>query len=120
MNTIILPWPDSRYYPNNFRKLHWGTQTQLAASARFEGATEARQSKLQVSVNDEGVLPVTLEFTPPKRRGIQPDDDAMISMIKSHRDGIADVIGIDDNKWRINKPVIHPREGRGQVKVVFG
>lgn len=42
-------------------------------------------------------LHLRITFNPPDRR--KRDLDNLLASIKSHLDGVADVIGVDDSKW---------------------
>ena len=59
-------------------------------------------------------LSVTVTFRPPNLRN--RDDDNLIASLKSGRDGIADVIGVDDGKWDVSY-VFGPPMKRGGVLV---
>ena len=98
---VTLPWPDKRLSPN--ARLHWRAKVGPKQAARIASQHYALASKGFYSVRDalkgtEGPIPVAVRFYPPDRR--HRDDDNMIGSLKSHRDGIAEVLGVDDRRFR--------------------
>lgn len=118
MKSIIFPWPDARLLPNRKSKLHRIVANRIVQAARTEAFYEV---KAQAPRKHGLTAPVsvTLEFTPPKRSGPIPDQDNMVAMMKAPLDGISDAIKIDDRHFELEKPIIHKREGNGQVKVIL-
>lgn len=91
---VDLPWPSRVLHPN--ARVHWGKRAKAAKAARLAAAWAAKAAKLGPIEAD--LLKVTAVFSPPDDR--PRDDDGMLSNIKSYLDGIADVIGIDDSRFR--------------------
>lgn len=95
MMAVDLPWPDRRLHPN--ARPHYLAKASAAKKARADAALCAKAAGM--SHINASALVVTVIFSPPDSRG--RDLDGMLSNIKPHLDGIADVIGIDDRHWRL-------------------
>nr|DAT53543.1 MAG TPA: crossover junction endodeoxyribonuclease [Bacteriophage sp.] len=121
MLEIVLPYTPSKLNPNRSKTLN-----------NFEFAREFKKYKQQAyfltkqALEGKGTLDFTnceklslsLTFYPPDRR--KRDDDNMIASFKAGRDGIAQALGIDDNLFHIEKPLIgDPVRPHGQIKVVI-
>lgn len=98
MTVIELPWPSKDLHPN--ARIHWAKKARAVKQARSDAAWVALAQGVRTH-DFAGVmgLDYSLVFVPPDKR--HRDDDGMISSIKSYCDGIADVIGVDDSKWRL-------------------
>lgn len=107
---VVLPWPDRRLHPN--ARAHRMAKASAAKKARADAAWCAKAAGLRKI--DASALMVTAVFSPPDNRG--RDLDNMLSNIKPHLDGIADVIGVDDRHWRIALERAEPVEG-GNVRI---
>jgi crossover junction endodeoxyribonuclease RusA len=100
--TITLPWPDFSLLGGNASgKLR--DRMRAKKAARNAGAACALEANghLFRGRNPSGSnakVRVCVEFQPPTERA--PDDDNAIKALKHFRDGIASVIGIDDNPKR--------------------
>ncbi len=91
---LTLPWPPHDLSPN--ARVHWAALAKAKKSYRFACAIEAtRQGARRI---DAPSLDVHFTFYPPTRRRI--DLDNCLSRIKSGIDGLVDVLGVDDSKWR--------------------
>ena len=93
--SVTLPWPDRILHPNE--RPHWAVKARTAKKARQRGAVETIAAGFR-RIEAEA-LKVTITFTPPDNR--PRDTDGMLSSLKSYLDGVADVIGVDDSRWRI-------------------
>lgn len=104
MIELELPWPDRALHPNS--RGHWSKRAKAAKAARLEGFCLAKADRLRffLAKMNQGneKLHLHLDFYPPDRR--KRDDDGCLSSFKPYRDGIADALGIDDNRF-----VSHPR-----------
>ena len=110
MIELTLPWPPKILSPN--ARSHWAPKAKAKKAYRQIGYLLACNSKRQAWVGD---LRVWLTFAPPSRRHF--DHDGLISRMKAGFDGIADALGIDDNRFRIERPeIVAPVKG-GQVRV---
>ena len=56
-----------------------------------------------------------LTFVPPNKRGF--DLDNLLARMKSGLDGLADVLGVDDNNWQLEIDKAEPNKIGGMVKV---
>lgn len=98
---IIFGWPDRALHPNE--RVHWSKKAVSAKAARrtaFLLAFEAGWKNVQWP---EGRLHLWITFFPPDRR--RRDDDGLLTSFKPFRDGIADLIGIDDNRF-VSHPLV--------------
>lgn len=94
---FTLPWPPSALSPNA-RHSHWSAlskakksyRSACALTALSQGATKIKADRLHV----------TLTFVPPTRA--RRDADNCLAAMKSGLDGLADVLGVDDSRWRIS------------------
>lgn len=116
---ITLPWPDKRLSPN--ARLHWRARVGPKQSARIRSGWTAVAAKGFHSAKDalqasEGPIPIKVTFYPPDKR--RRDDDNMIGAFKAHRDGIADALGVDDNRFRATYVFAEPEKpGRVEVEI---
>lgn len=95
-STVILPWPPKELSPN--ARLHWRV---LALAKKAYRAACAQEAKAQgIGPMQANGLHVSLVFVPPNRRAF--DLDGLLSRMKSGLDGLADVVEIDDSKWRLS------------------
>lgn len=102
MIELELPWPDRALHPN--ARVHWAKRNKATKMARVFANMKVRECgwRKGQSVAYDGKLSLHLDFYPPDRR--KRDDDGCLSSFKPYRDGIADALGIDDNRF-----VSHPR-----------
>lgn len=105
--TFTLPWPPSSLSPNA-RHGHWGTAARAKKAYRTACAWTARQQG--ATRLDAPSLAVTLRFVLPDRRA--RDIDNLVASMKSGLDGLADVLGVDDSRWRWPEP---PQIVTGQI-----
>lgn len=92
---IALPWPDRVLSPN--WRGHWAVKANAVKRARSHAGWMAKAAGWRALPPQ--VLPVTITFHPPDRRG--RDTDNALSALKGALDGISSVIGIDDRHWRL-------------------
>jgi crossover junction endodeoxyribonuclease RusA len=108
---LILPWPPSTLSPNarQHHMAHYvakrAYRTACAWSARQQGATRIDAKRLDVA----------LVFVPPSKRRYDPDN--CLARMKSGIDGLADVLGVDDSRWRISFEMSDEVGGMVRVKV---
>lgn len=108
MHELILPWPPRECSPN--ARVHWSKKAKAAKAYRQLCWALAKQSSIAAP---DGMLALWIDFYPPDRRA--RDDDNLIAMFKSGRDGIADALGIDDKRFRA-MPYVQDKTG-GYVSV---
>lgn len=89
---LILPWPPKELNPNATG--HWSKRAKAAKSYRHACRIITFASGIKAP---EGRVLLVLEFVPPNRQ--RRDDDNLVACFKAGRDGIADALGIDDNRF---------------------
>jgi hypothetical protein len=107
--TILLPWPSKDLSPN--ARVHHFVKASAAKKSRQDGWIAALASGARQL--DWPAVEAQWVFFPPSRRHF--DDDGLVSRCKAARDGVADAIGIDDHKWRMEAPVIAGTVKGGKV-----
>ena len=110
---VILPWPVKELSPN--ARVHWAVKAAATKSARTNAgwATKAAGIPKLPSVP----LKLTVTYNPPSRRKL--DGDNLISRLKPVFDGIADAIGVDDSKFKIEPPIRAEPVKHGAVKITL-
>jgi crossover junction endodeoxyribonuclease RusA len=90
---LRFDWPPVDLSPN--ARLHWRKKAAAVKVGRAMGLYEA---KTWIERNGEIKLPPAIEldwtFTPPDHR--KRDDDNMLAMMKSYRDGVFQAFGAND------------------------
>lgn len=109
---LHLPWPPSVLSPN--ARTHWANLAKAKKKYRRECALIATQQGAR-KINAQH-LDVEFVFHPPSKRRI--DLDNCIARMKSGIDGIADVIGVDDSKWRMSFELAESERG-GRVRITI-
>ena len=89
---LELPWPPKELSPN--ARVHWAVKSRLAKKYRADCNILAKRAGI---VAPEGGILLVLEFVPNDLR--RRDDDNLVAAFKAGRDGIADALGIDDNRF---------------------
>lgn len=105
---LWLPWPDPALNPNK-RHRHWSVRTKAAKRARALTGIAARAEWGQPEL-PPGRLALWLTFYPPDKR--RRDEDNLIAGFKPYRDGLADALGIDDNRFHA-RPFVHEETRKG-------
>ena len=108
---VTFPFPPKELSPNS--RLHWAKRAKAVKSYRQECMIIARNAGLRVDWPGQVHLWVTF-FRPNRRRY---DDDGLFSRFKAGRDGIADALGIDDNRF-LYRPYLHDEVRPGGEVVV--
>jgi len=107
---IDLPWPPKELSPN--ARTHWAKRSKVAKGYRAACHLLAKKAGLVAPVGRALLL---LEFVPPDRR--RRDDDNMLASFKAGRDGLADALGIDDNRFVTQLQVSREVVPGGAVRV---
>jgi crossover junction endodeoxyribonuclease RusA len=115
---IELPWPPKELSPNS--RTHWRKKASVAKGYRNDCYLLTKAANHPPLETEDGGLVLAIEFVPPDRR--QRDDDNCLAAFKSGRDGIADALGINDNRfkttlWLSDKPV---KGGMVRVSITVG
>lgn len=111
-NSVILPWPYKQLSPN--ARVHFMTLAKFKRVYRSACFVLAKQAKLDVP---DGDIRIVLEFYPPTKRN--RDDDNLVAMMKCGLDGVADALGVNDSRFRLQPPVVMPEQG-GYVRLTVG
>ena len=110
---LVLPWPSRALHPN--ARGHWSKRAAAAKSARQQASWLARIAGWHITGWPDGRLHVWIDGYEPDRR--RRDHDGFLSSLKPSLDGIADAMGIDDNRF-VPHPYIKDevRKG-GEVRI---
>ena len=95
---IKLPWPAKALSSN--ARVHWSEKARATAKARHEAAMVAKSAGVGCWPDAD----ILIEYWPPSRRG---DVSNVASSLKSLIDGIADAMGCDDRKFRVDFPSMY-------------
>lgn len=93
--TFKLPWPPKECSPN--ARGHWSKKAKAARAYRNECAYDALFFGARNMKLSDGPIGLDLAFFPPDRR--RRDDDNIIASFKAGRDGLADALRVDDNRF---------------------
>lgn len=106
MIVVNLPWPPHQLNPN--KRLHWSRKSRAARLYRnmcyVLTKNEIQSSDYHFAGTSKMVF--SIEFCPPDNR--RRDDDNMLASFKAGRDGVADALGVDDNKFVTSFEVCDP------------
>lgn len=106
-----MPWPQRILSPN--ARAHWAQIARAKKALRTEWAWQAKaQGMGEVACK---ALTLHLEFVPPDRRA--RDMDNMLAACKAGLDGLSDVLGVDDSKWKLSLSVSPQIGGFVRVRV---
>lgn len=89
---IELPWMPKELNPN--ARVHWSQKSKAAKKYRADCYLLTKASGI---VAPEGEVLLDITFCPPSHH--RRDDDNCLAAFKSGRDGVADALGIDDNRF---------------------
>lgn len=108
---IVLPWPPKELSPN--ARVHWAKKSKAAKQYRAECYLLTKKAGIAAPDGDEILF--ALEFVPPDRR--KRDDDNLLASCKALRDGVADALGIDDNRFITQLRISRETVKGGEVRV---
>jgi len=108
---IVLPWPPKELSPN--ARVHWAKKSKAAKQYRAECFLLTKKAGIAAPLADEILF--ALEFVPPDRR--KRDDDNLLASCKALRDGVADALGIDDNRFITQLRISRETVKGGEVRV---
>ena len=113
--TFSLPWPPHTLSPNK-RQHHMAL---YRAKKKYREACYLSTLSQRPSLAQyEASVSVELQFSPPDKRGY--DQDNLVARMKSGLDGVADALGIDDQRFRLQAPLIGAVVKGGCVWVRLG
>lgn len=111
---INLPWPSKELSPN--ARLHWAVKARHVKAYRKAAGWATIESKCKAGA--EGAICLHITFRPPSKRKF--DLDGLLSRIKSGLDGIADGLGVDDVRFKLQLEIGEPDPAKcGVVCVVI-
>lgn len=111
---VTLPFPPKELNPNN--KPHWALLARVKKNYRKLCRVLALESGLTPeAVQGWTAASMHLDFYAPDRR--RRDDDNMLAAMKAGIDGIADALGMDDNKFKVTFDVSDDIGGMVKVTV---
>lgn len=113
MRELVLPWPSKDLSPNG--RVHWAKKSKATKAARHEAKILAAAAGWRQWSIPDGRLHLWIDFYPPTKR--LPDDDNMLSRCKAYRDGIADLLGIDDKRFVSHPWVKDESRKGGEVRI---
>lgn len=111
--TFELPWPPAQLSPN--ARSHWGAKSRYAKAYRYQCKILTLQSRISAP---DGDIHLQLTFCPPDSR--RRDDDNCLASFKSGRDGIADALKVDDNRFQTTFALGEPRKGGAVLVSIAG
>lgn len=98
---IRCPWPPSELQPN--KRTNRFVKARVVKSYRHACATLAREQNAHKANWPDGEIKIHLTFYPPTNH--KRDDDNLESSFKAGRDGIAEAMGVDDNRFTVTREV---------------
>lgn len=111
---LVLPWPSKDLSPNG--RVHWSRKAKATKHARQTAVVVAHEAGWRALQLPPGKLHLWVSFHQAPGKAL-PDDDNMLGRFKAYRDGIAQVLGIDDKRFISHPFVSSERRPRGQVVV---
>jgi hypothetical protein len=109
---LVLPWPSKDLSPN--ARVHYRVKAAATKAARQTAVVLAFEAGWRDAWLPEGRLHLWIDcYQAPGKK--VPDDDNMIGRCKAYRDGIAQVLGIDDKRFISHPFVSDERRPGGQV-----
>jgi len=97
---IELPWPPKELSQN--ARIHWTKRARFVKE--YRSTCFLLTKILWFKIDWEGPIHLFIDFYPPDSR--RYDDDGITGRFKAGRDGIADALGVDDNRFR-QHPYLH-------------
>ncbi len=111
---LVLPWPSKDLSPN--ARVHFRVKARATKLARQTAAVLANEAGWRGMVLPPGRLHLWIDcYQAPGKK--LPDDDNMTGRCKAYRDGIAQLLGIDDGRFQAHLFVKDERRPGGQVVV---
>lgn len=94
MWAVDLPWPTKNLSPN--ARVHWASKAKAVKQYRLDCFWLCRDAGMKKLIT-AAQMHLYLEFFPPDRR--KRDDDNIIASFKAGRDGIADALCVNDDRF---------------------
>jgi len=109
---LVLPWPSKDLSPNG--RVHWRVKAKATKAARQLAVVLAFEAGLRDAWLPPGRLHLWIDIYQAPGKKL-PDDDNMLGRCKAYRDGLAQVLGIDDKRFKSHPDVKAERRPGGQV-----
>jgi hypothetical protein len=109
---LVLPWPSKDLSPN--ARVHYRVKAAATKVARQTAVVLAFEAGWRDAWLPEGRLHLWIDCHQAPGKKL-PDDDNMVGRCKAYRDGIAQVLGIDDKRFISHPFVSDERRPGGQV-----
>ena len=111
---LVLPWPSKDLSPN--ARVHFRVKARATKLARQTAVMMAHEAGWRALQLPAGRLHLWIAcYQAPGKK--LPDDDNMTGRCKAYRDGIAQLLGIDDGRFQAHLFVKDERRPGGQVVV---
>jgi len=110
---LVLPWPDRALHPN--ARIHWAKLAKAKSLSRVFAFWKTLEAGWKGEQLPEGRLHLWMDFYPPDRR--RRDDDGLLASMKAARDGIAEALKIDDNRF-VSHPYVKDEVIKGGMVVI--
>lgn len=111
---LVLPWPSKDLSPN--ARVHFRVKARATKHARQTAVVLAHEAGWRALQLPPGKLHLWIDcYQAPGKK--LPDDDNMTGRCKPYRDGIAQLIGINDGRFQAHLLVHDERRPGGQVVV---
>ena len=111
---LVLPWPSKDLSPN--ARVHFRVKAAATKVARQTAVVLAFEAGWRDAWLPEGRLYLWIDcYQAPGKK--LPDDDNMVGRCKAYRDGIAQLLGVDDRRFTTRPRVHEERRPGGQVVV---
>lgn len=111
---LVLPWPSKDLSPNS--RVNWRRRSEATKAARQTAVVLAFEAGWRDAWLPQGRLDLWIDFYQAPNK-VLPDDDNLLLRFKAYRDGIAQVLGIDDKRFKSHPDVKSERRPGGQVVV---
>lgn len=114
--TIELSWPAKELSPN--ARVHHMVKHRYAKAAKIEAGWATKIARPFDWAHD-GPLTIAVTASPPKNWATG-DTDNLIARLKSHLDGIAEVLGVNDRQFQAPTVQWADKTERGKVVITIG
>ncbi|MHC9014481.1 hypothetical protein [Stenotrophomonas bentonitica] len=111
---LVLPWPSKDLSPNS--RVNWRRRAEATKAARQTAVVLAFEAGWRDAWLPQGRLDLWIDFYQAPNK-VLPDDDNLLLRFKAYRDGIAQVLGTDDKRFKSHPDVKSERRPGGQVVV---
>lgn len=113
---VELSWPAKELSPN--ARVHHMVKHRFAKAAKIEAGWATRLVR-PIGWAHDGPLSIAVTAHPPKNWSTG-DNDNLIARLKSHFDGIAEVLGVNDRQFEAPTVTWADKTERGKVTVEIG